>query len=145
MTRSLLDEETSDLTKLINKVNIIFPRKINLEQARSLINYISEKLCAQIDYHYSGLITVGNNSVRQNTSSEQILSLEINGKISLLPRYPIPNSFYFRPSNHGISGFSAISFSLSGGDRISDYNPEVVQLWDDTRKVVIDYFEENPK
>lgn len=149
---SPLDEENSRLTEIINRTHIRFPWDLTLEQARELVKYICTKLPSRANYDFSQHVEVKyafEDKLRgELPDGEEILKEEeTETRFSGIIRHKIEpkafDSFGFMPSKKDNSKLSSILFRIVDDWKITDYSPEVVQLWDDVRKIVDDYFVDN--
>ncbi len=125
------------IDELIKKATIDFPRALNLEEAEKLINHLAENLPARIDY------TITSNKMIIVDPGEEIFKQEGTVKITAnITHSTKPNAFdscEFNPHGQDSSKLSSMKFQLTPGWELSDYRPEVQQLWEDVRKVVTYY------
>ncbi len=138
-----LQEENSRLTELINRTHIRFPYTLTLKQAKSLINYVSIKLRANVNYYCSQKINAGNYHTGKEKFREKEITAEVRGRISLLSKSPVFKFFTFEHSPSDESKLSSIQFLFGKEEKLSDYKPRELQLFDNVRKATSDYFEEN--
>ncbi|MBS3163270.1 hypothetical protein J4427_01110 [Candidatus Woesearchaeota archaeon] len=132
-------------TDLMSKVRICFPRPLGLDETKSLLKYIVLNLPASISYHIKQHISLGLNNNGKGII-EELGTFTIGGNITRVDK-----SFTF-DSFEMVSSFledyprcSAIQFQLTPGWDYTEYRPEVRKLWDATRKVVANYFEDQKK
>lgn len=148
MSPSLLDEENSRLTELLKRTYIRFPFDLTLEQSKGLMKYITIQLRGLITYEFLHSIKIGQQFGYSVSSNEERMSNE-KGVITLSAPPFIFNNFCFRHSKRDSTRLSGIEFQITPNREIEYENlkirPEIMQLWDDARKSVEDWFEENPE
>jgi len=146
------------IDEIVEKATIKFPWDLTFEQSKGLIKYITIQLRGLITYEFLHSIKIGRQFGYPISSNEERMSNERGiimleekisnekGVITLSSPPFIFNNFKFKHSEKDTSRLSGIQFQLiSDKKKLEDYRPEVRQLWDNTRKAVSDYFEENPE
>ena len=135
----MLTEEVTERSR------IIIPKDISLREAEKLLRYLAESLQASVNYQVSYYRTA------RHENGKVIIdrgTVEIAGGIA---KTEIPfcfDSFTLKSSERSrdTSRLSRMQFQLIPGyDEFSDYRPEIVQLWDDVRGVIKDYFSRREK
>jgi len=125
------------LQEVIERSEIGFPEDLNLEQAETLLGYIAQNLPADISYHgsYHG------NFSRGSYSKSKDGSFSIGGMISKIMGDSLAfDSFESKVSDRDYTKISAIRFIKIPGYELGEYRPEAVELWDDVRKTVVQWF-----
>ena len=132
------------LEEILNKATIKFPWDLTIEQSIGLMRYIEKKLPIFIRYDFLHSVKIGRQFGYDVRLNEEKASAQ-DGTISL-SNPPFTNAqFQFKPLEKDISKLEAIQFPLPKDFENTEYNPEVVQLWENVKKAVDDYFEENPE
>ena len=127
------------IDKLIEKTTIEFPRKLSLKGAEGLIDYIAEKLPANIHYNVSYHRSVIPKE-EDKGFSKQDGTVNIAATIMDTKKSMAFDTCEFNPSKEDSSNLSSIRFQLVPDWELFDYRPEVILLWDDVRRIVKDYF-----
>lgn len=127
------------LEEVIKKSRIVLPKNINTYEAEKIIKYLAKKLPAEINYEISCSKFLNyDKDFRFNTKTS---STKINGRIDYLNSIPLgSDNFEFEKSQKDMLKFKTIQFQIVPGWELSDYRPEIKQLWDKTREVVNNYF-----
>jgi hypothetical protein len=122
------------IDKKIKKTTIDFPRPIDFENSKKLLCYIADNLPADVSWNieYSGSFT---HDTDVKGLVEDKGELRVNALIQSLRTFDTLTS---KPFDKGTSLISALE---SSGQ--IEYNSEVRKFWDDVRKCVEKYFEEN--
>lgn len=132
------------IDELLEKTRIELPRSLTLKEAEKLIYYLAKELPANIHYHTSRYRSIVRSSGEDNRSEilEQDGTVEINANINNLEKPFAFDGFQFTSSGmEDTSKLSVIRFNLVPGWELSEYRPEVIELWDHVRKTVGQYFE----
>ncbi len=130
------------LEEVVQKATIIFPWDLTREQSRGLIKYITIKLRGLITYEFLHSIKIGYPSGYEVPLNEEKISNQ-KGVITLSSPPFSFDDFQFTPSKRDESKVSGIQFQPTQDFEHSGYSPEIVQLWEDTRKAVEGYFEDS--
>ncbi len=109
--------------QVIEKATVTFPRGLTFEQAKDLIRYIEANL--PVEFSYSSF-------------SSHAIEGQVRHKIENMA----VDSFQFKRSEKK-SKLSMLVFGIVPGQEIGGYRPEVPQLWDDIKGIVLNYFERN--
>ena len=122
---------------------IFFPWTLTLRQLKDLADYVGEQLHCVIDYEISHSRTSCYES--GHAGFLRIEKTALDGKVT----FPFPpflhDRFNFIPHEKDPSRIRGIQFQTKQGTEISDYKQEIVQLWQDIRKAVDNYFDKNPE
>lgn len=127
--------------ELIEKTKIGFPRPIGLKQTEEMLCYISSHLPAnvsqKVEYHK-----------RFDYDPEKDGSLENNGTLKVIASIhkmsePFEyDTFVSYPYDKDTSFISGVKFEIVPGWNLSEYRPEVRELWDDVRNCINHYFKD---
>lgn len=121
--------------EIAERATINFPTPLNKLEAEDLLWKIALNLPAQIDYNISSFNTL--QTYEGNKKIEGTLS--IMGNIHNTKKH-VFDYFSTHPDREDTSKIAGISFSLIPGYDFSDYRPGVVELWDDVRKEIEEYY-----
>ena len=127
------------IEEIAEQTKIEFPRDLHLKEAESLLFYIAENLPANINYQTSSHKSIsrctpaGGVAIRQGT-------IGLTASINSLKNPGAFDSLRFHKEVGDSSRFSHINFEMVPGWELSDYRPEVKQLWDDIRVITTEYF-----
>ncbi len=132
------------MTQTLEKAVIKFPWNLTIHQLEGLTNYIARKLRCLINYDFLYSRKAGYEYSSVGFLKEESVS-DMTGRISLSAPPFTFDRFKFISKAQDLSRISSIQLGIYPEFEPPDYKPEVVQLWDETRKAVSDYFEENDK
>ena len=128
------------IEEVIKKINIPFPKPQSLEQVEELLRYITMNLPATIRCHfqYNTYFSKGKDSklLEDNGSVNIIASIVDTEKTMAI------GTLESRPYSQDSSYISALAFQMVPGWDISDYRPEVLNLWDEVRGLTKKHFSE---
>lgn len=132
-----------NLDKVLARAKIRFFYNLTLDQAQGLLEYIAIHLPVEINrksIQFSQLY---------NTDPGKYREVEVESGImaDIFHRFEnkAHSSFFVEPSEGKEYLLSHIMFKTEDNWGLEQYSPEVVQLWDDVRKVVHQYFADNPE
>ncbi len=127
------------IDEVLRKSRIALPEKINLREAEKLLRYIAKKLPAEIQYTLlcNKLLYRDRNNFFKNSFS---FTPEINGKINCLKDSRAFDVFQFKSLKEDGSKLDIMQFQTVPEWELNEYRQEIKQLWDDTRKIVDEYF-----
>lgn len=127
--------------ELTKKTTIEFPRPIGREHAEKMLCYISSHLPGDVNGKVEYFINYRCDSKKKDSLEEKgTLTLFVN--VNNSKKIPSFDTFVSSPWKEDSSLISKIEFQKIPGFELSEYRPEVIELWDDVRKVVNKYFEE---
>lgn len=127
---------------MIEKTTIEFPRPIDREDAESLLHYISDNLKG----HVSGKISYFINyqyDAKTSGSLEDRGTLKVSAMISNYNEPIAFDNFTSKNWEEDTSKIKGLEFQRVPDWELSDYRPEAQKLWDDTRKIVGNFFEQD--
>ena len=127
------------IDEIIEETTISFGEDIELEIMEDLLKHISDKLPANISYHAGYFRNfryeeIGESSIDNGT-------VDLVGTIVKIKEPYSFDSFTGVHSNEDTSKFSALNFARVPGWEITEYRPEIRQLWKDIREIVNDYYD----
>lgn len=129
------------IEEIIAKTTIELPRSLTLEEAEKLINYIAKELPGNINYNASYYNSVFHGP-DNGEISKQKGTANMTAIVNSLGNLAVFDSFQFKPPEEDTSKFSTIRFQIVPDWELSDYRPEVRQLWDEVREIVGQYFKQ---
>ena len=124
----------------VRRFNLIkFPRRVGLEEGERLISYLAKNLPGTINYRASYFASL---SGIEEDKSKRSGSVDIGCTVCILkPKAGVViDSFCFGHSKD-TSKLESIMFDMVPGWGVSNYDPKVKELWNDTRNLVKRYFE----
>ncbi|MEK6934858.1 MAG: hypothetical protein AABW46_03195 [Nanoarchaeota archaeon] len=129
--------------ELIKRNVINLPRKLSLSEAEGLVEYIVRELPGEIRYHSSYHKTLfqkdGRLSIRDGAVD---LTVHLKATISSHKRVGAFDTFQFLHSQSDSSRLDAIMFQLVPGWDLQEYRQEIIELWDDVRRLTEQYMKE---
>jgi hypothetical protein len=134
------------IDEVIAKTSIELPKPLSLAEAEDLIDYIAMQLPANVNYHSSYHRSITHVAGEDGEWKDRVLkedgTAEVTVSISHLEKSLAFDTFQLKCSQEDYSRLGEIIFTRTPDWDINEYRPEVQQLWDDTRKIVEQYFEE---
>jgi len=122
------------IDEIIKRATIELPCAITLDEAEKLIAYIAKQLPANINYKSSYFKSIARGQDGKMSIQDGTVNLEVT--ISSYKNHATCDTFQFGHSQQDISKFDAIIFQQVPGWDLSEYRPEVRELWGDVRKIV---------
>ncbi len=121
---------------------IELPRPINSKEAGKFIVYITKEIPANIQCFYSGRIVLVHDSRKGRSFLKKYKDLEkLEVSLASLDGRLASESFEFERDPMDSKKLVRIKFStIIDYDRLSDYRPEVINLWREVRKLTDIYF-----
>ena len=130
----------SELSELIGRTEIGFPRGINFEQVEGLFDFLSEN---SIDVRYNVTIMgVKTNRGSEFSANERYVS-DISGTMTNFSdngNFGMGSFFCIRNPEFMENNFSGIKFQTIPGYEIEEHNSQEVILWDKVKKLTEKYF-----
>ncbi len=122
------------LETVLERSTIALPKPLNLKQAEDLLSYLAKNLPGRIKYkaHYYRDIEPGDSPL-QDESIGMIATIASDNPLL------DTGSFESIVCADDPTKIAAIRFSPIPGYDLSEHRPEVVQLWDDVRKLIKNY------
>ncbi|PIN89156.1 hypothetical protein COU57_06530 [Candidatus Pacearchaeota archaeon CG10_big_fil_rev_8_21_14_0_10_32_14] len=122
------------IDQIIEETTISFKEDLDLEIVEDLLKHVSETLPANISYH-AGYF--------RNFRYEEIVGASMNnGTVDIVGRIAKTKEPYlFNCYTPQLYCDWVVDFSRVPEGDISDYRPEVRQLWKDVREIVEDYYD----
>lgn len=125
--------------EVVERATIKFKRPLSLDETRELFRFIARKL--PCDFHYEvktsegiyGLHTIRAGVRNRMTGIEIYGDMFCSGVVGL-------GGFECRTYRKNPLKIEAFSFAPLIEDRIEDYRPEVVNVWDAVREQINNYF-----
>ncbi len=128
-----------DLDKLMEASTIEFPRDLKSKELKKLLKYISNQLPA----HISGKLERHINFLSPDDSEKSI----DYGSINFVAMIRDTKNFRFDAfetyHNDDSGKISGIRFQTIPGYSLGDHDDKNVELWQDVRKVIESYFQQN--
>lgn len=126
------------IDEIAEKSTITFPRSVDLKEAEGLLMYVAMTLPAHVHYnvHYFRSIS----SLDGESFGVQDGTLKIIASVHSLKNPMAFDTFHIDSSTEDPSRLELIGFQMVPGWELSDYRPEIRQLWGDTRRIVQGYF-----
>ena len=122
----------------ILEANIIeFERELELEQVEDLLYCMAESLPANIRYTKEESV-----AFHQDQQDRSITGKKLRGSMTGR-REPYASGAFECINGADSLNFKSIRFSTTPGHSLSEYRPEVVQLWRDVRTQIELYFSIN--
>ena len=132
------------IDEIMDETTISFKKDLTLEETEDLLKYVADNLPANISFHAGYFRSYRRDEDMTFTYvSDEIV--EITGNIRQTNKTFSFDVFSGNHPNDDTSGFSSLYFARVPGWEISDYRPEIRQLWKDVRGVVNNYFETKNK
>jgi hypothetical protein len=129
------------LNELLEKSTIVFPKSICLSEAEKLLLYVAKELPGNIPYHISShknLFHEPEGLARQDGT------VMLTGSICYIQEPFAFDSFQTEPDSSSTELIAKLKFQLIPGyDELEEYNPETLKLWDNVRRVIMQYFKVN--
>ncbi len=131
---------------VIDKATIRFPRLISADEAEKMLCYFSTKGGMATNYSINVQKSVkkqGDGLTEKVETTRYVVS--INASVIEPKSYSVNSFEYLRDVNDGSHCFSHLKFfTVPGWRRFTEYPPEVLQLWNNVRQLVGQYFKEKP-
>ncbi len=132
------------IDEIVEKTTIELPMPLSLKGAEKLLYYLAEEMPANLIYqilHRKSIYRPFRESGRKILKQDG--TIVISGSISNLEKPFAFDSFQLQASDEDrdTSKLSVIRFNLVPGWELSEYRPEVIELWGQVRKKVRQYFE----
>lgn len=132
-----------DSQELESKIDIKFPREISTDKAESLLYYISDsyisdsrgcEISYRVDYgkKVGGLYNLENSGV-------EIRNVDISGTLSIEGLAGLIG-FKLVRNMGSYTEFSQMQLDSIPGYTVKEHRPEVVQVWDDLKETIDQYF-----
>ena len=135
------------LDDVMEKTTIALPRLLDLKEAEKLIYHIAVQLPGNVNYHISHYRSFFHDSESRRSPEEKNRRvLEQDGTVSISVNINSHRNvmafdvFQFCPSREDTSKLAEIRFQTVPDWELSEYRPEIQKLWDDTRRLVGEYF-----
>ena len=114
------------------QTRIDFPRGLGLHEAENLVVHLERDLPVFVDY--TAYYSRKGESLEENKGN-----IGMTGTIISKKDNSISSRFYLDSQKNRRFELSGLKF-IRTYDKISDYKPEVLQLWNDVRKSIDDFF-----
>ena len=114
------------------QTTVNFPHGLGLHEAENLIIHLERDLPVYVNYtEYS--------SRKGGPLEDKPRDIGMTGEIISKKDNSISGRFYLNSQQNKMFEFSGLKF-IKTYDKISDYKPEIIKLWEDTRKSIDDFF-----
>lgn len=134
-------QTTSTLNEVTEKSTVEFPKSISLKEAEDLLKYIAKN--TKVDIHYNMSTNVQLLPAKhEDMMMQKSYCDNISGTLYSLEKLMTNEDFVMKPNSSDNYRFKDLKFFNTPGWELSDYRKEAVQLWDDVRKVSLDYFKQ---
>ncbi|VVB78374.1 Uncharacterised protein [uncultured archaeon] len=131
-----------NIREIWKKAAIGFPEPIGFEETQELIDYICKNLPGRANYHAGYHQSVGESLVKKGEFFNQRGTVDLAGMITRSDNSAFDGFNCLISRQEDTSNFEALAFQVIPGYDESDYNPEVLRLWDDVRRYVGNYFKQ---
>ncbi len=126
-----------DIEKIIQKATIKFPEAIDTEQAKQLLVHLAKTGGYSFGISVEQSMGIGKRDetpavIEKGTAAIKGMATNGDGGFSAFSLQ--------RETSDDITQFSYWQFSITPGWGFSDYQPEELELWDDIRKRVNDFY-----
>lgn len=138
-----------DLDEIITRTTISFPKRLQEEEIGKLLEFIAQEFIAQefhgqIRYKYDTSVTIDGEKGIYDEGNGVAPTLRVTREINII-NGTIQRNNRFHPFScykefAGQEGFTFLKFFAPPEDTVNDLHPEALQLYDDTRQAVHDYF-----
>ncbi|OGJ12895.1 hypothetical protein A3K62_01300 [Candidatus Pacearchaeota archaeon RBG_16_35_8] len=130
-------------SNVLDKATISFPWSLTLGQLRLLTDHVAETVKGSIHYDLSYAIRAGYETGVVGFRRED--NIDFDGKVTL-PNPPyLFDRFNFIYKHKDPAKIYGMQFQAKPGKPNSNYNPDVVQLWQDVRTAIENFFDDNPE
>lgn len=131
----------STLDEVTERSTVEFPKLINLREAEDLLKYIARN--SKVDIHYNKSTNVRLLPAKhEDMMMRKAYCDNINGTIYSLERLMTNEDFVMKPNSSDDYEFKDLKFFNTPGWELSEYRKEAVQLWDDVKRVALEYFKQ---
>jgi hypothetical protein len=135
------------IDEVFERSTVEFRYPIALEQTESLLGYLCTELPAEIRYaagrHVSISPTeVGSRSCDEGACVNVVESVSLSGDVTRREGSHAFDHFDCEVSDADNTLVYRLKFFMTPGWSISEYRPEILQLRDDVKRLVAQYFEE---
>jgi hypothetical protein len=127
------------MLNLIEKATIEFRRSLDIQGVEELLLHISNQLPANIHYVSKPHVDLRHMNDKGGIVKEQG-SFVVGGTITRKDSIMASDAFETVTSDEDYQKASAMRFGLVPDWEETDYRPEILKLWQDTRAVVDSYF-----
>lgn len=124
----------------MEKSTIKFLTPVSLEEAKELIEYVARELPANVHYRVEYFVSINHGSADGEDPIIYGGTVGISASVSRVGTPMAFDIFEFGSSTEDPSMLDCIRFQMVPDWELSDYRPEIRQLWDDTRGIVQEYF-----
>jgi len=128
------------IDEITEKTTIEFPIPIGREHAENLLCYISSHLpgnvSSKVEYFINYLYDPGSGTLEDKGTLKLVATINDSKEPMAF------DTFVSEPYPEETSFISKVAFQRIPAWELSDYRKEVKGLWEDTRRVVLDYFRE---
>ena len=139
-----------DLDEIITRTTISFPKRLQEEEIGKLLEFIAQEFIAQdfhghIRYNYNTSVTIDGEKGIYSEGNGVAPTLRVTREIQAVDG-TIKRNNRFHPFScykefAGQEGFAFLKFFAPREDTVKDLHPEALQLYDDVRQAVNDYFQ----
>ena len=140
--------EGESVDEVCERSTVKFEPPITLEQAESLLGYVCMMLPAVIHYdpvrHFRLSPPGGDTPTQYQDRPAKIRrGVSLSGDIKHEGGKYEFASFVCQRDHGDHNMISSLNFTTGPGQRIGEYRPETLQLWDDVKRLVAQYFADN--
>ncbi len=118
---------------------ILLPRFISPGRAEKFLYYLVRKLPANISYNFPydiSLTHTGLPGFKKLKKWQNTKRIEVRLHIS----EGLSTDFNIEPADRDSQRLGSIKFNTKADDKLSDYQPEVINLWHEVRRLTDRYF-----
>jgi hypothetical protein len=136
----------SDNNDSYQRATTEFPRGLVFDKVGDLLQYVGEHLPANLRFEETRYRELRHTEEGRLENLAGTGSFTYSGTISKSNDPRVFDSFTTEPVRYGeddVARTHGLGFQVIPGYGISEHSKEVVQLWDDTRRVIGKYFDEH--
>lgn len=129
------------IENILERSVIAFPHPVSLEEMQELIGHVCKTLPGRSTYHSGYHMSTGVPFMGEGEFYNSRGTVDIGGMISRQDGSAFDG--FMGVIQRGVddtSKFAAFSFQTIPGYEISEYDPRVLELWDDVRTIIRQYF-----